>query len=155
MAPCTIGSVTKTDCHLTYFSNKKCLHDIQNLSSNEYALLSYRINNMSSETRNGSICNHHKCHYLDYFSRRYKKCCDPFIRHAKKVRDSLGIIDLDTAGNALKYIGTVLEPGNKLCKNCFAAVKNRIAKAEDQLKNTQTEQVNKHLIFILEITFYS
>lgn len=134
MENCCVGTVTKTDCHPETYSKKKLFYVYEELTSYEKALLSYRISHLSSKESANFICHHHKCRYLDYFSRSYTKCCDPFHRHRKQLTDQhqLRIIDLAIAGDSIRYLGKLLIPGDKLCRNCLSDVKNKIKKSVDE-----------------------
>lgn len=64
------------ECHLKTFSHKQLLHKLDKLEEENVTLLKFRLNIQFPP--NGSICEHHKLKYLDYFTLLQKKCCDPF-----------------------------------------------------------------------------
>lgn len=118
MDKCSIGIATKTDCHLKNFTLAKKLHNIKDLAPEDISLLKHRLDNIYFKIEHGVICDHHKCLYLDYFSRNYSKCCDSFSKHKNPVKDRLSIIDLQLTNDCLAYLSTKLVPGNKICKHC-------------------------------------
>lgn len=84
-----------------------------------------KLKNVPLKYPNGSICHHHKNKYLEYFSRNFTKCCDPYKRHLKTVKEKLTIIDLRLVGNCLKNNSINLIPGDKLCLSCLHLIKDR------------------------------
>lgn len=150
MEYCVIGTVTKTACNLETFSKNKRICTFEDLNLQERASLSYRIKNLPTTATANFICHHHKCKYLDYYSRSFTKCCDPFKRHRKPVTDQLRVIDLQIAGDSVKYLGRSLIPGDKLCRNCLVDITCKIKKAENDLRDGQNSQVRYFHIMMFE-----
>lgn len=137
MECCAVGTITEKECHLDTYSNKKLFYKFEDLTSDEKVLLSFRINNLPTRKPEKFICQHHKCEYLDYFDRRFKKCCDPFKKHTKTSTLNLRSIDIPMAADSVKYLGKSLVPGDKLCRYCFTEVNNNIKSVLDDQQSSQ------------------
>lgn len=146
MEKCSIGIATKTDCHLNIFSKTCKLYGMTTLSSEEISLLAFRLSGQYSKFKQGSICQYHKCQYLDYFSRNYKKCSYPIKRHKRPVIDNLYEITLELTQDCLMYQSIKLNPGEKLCKACFHLLNGKV---EDG-KNAEDIEVRN---LILNVNF--
>lgn len=142
MEQCSVGIATKTDCHLKDFCKETKLYCINTLASTDISLLKYRLKGQFPQSENPSICLHHKCIHLKYFSKNFRKCCAPLQQHIKPVTEHLQVIDLDLVADCIKYISINLIPGDKLCKFCLAKIKKTISTEKGKL---QTEVRNLNL----------
>lgn len=131
MDDCSLRIFTETACHLDTLTSKNELLNVTDLHSEEKLLLKFRFKDFQVDE--GSICLHHKLEYLDYYSRRFKICCDPFNAHRKSQKNELRIIDLETVGEAVQYMGIKLTPGDKWCRNCQRTFKTDIEKLKTQV----------------------
>lgn len=123
---CDIGIITQSQCHLTSYTDKKNLYDLQSFSVEDNLILKYRVNNYH-KIANGKICEHHKCIWLTYYSSRSRKCCDPFKNHTSNITAGLRILKLELCESALKNLLLKLKPGDKVCKRCETHLKHKLA----------------------------
>ncbi|CAG9831342.1 unnamed protein product [Diabrotica balteata] len=115
---CDVGNLTKSECHLNSYTKEKHLYKLEKLSAEEIVLLKYRIDNYYTISE-GTICDHHKCIYLTYFTTFKYKCCDPFTIHPKNITTNLRILQLETCKKAMESLLLKLKPGDKICINCM------------------------------------
>lgn len=136
---CSIGILTRSQCHLTSYTNKKNLYDLQSFSFEDKLLLKYRVDNYH-EIANGKICEHHKRFWLNYYSYSLRKCCDPFKNHTSNVTTGLRVLKLELCENALENLLLKLKPGDKVCKRCETHLKNKLAQEENN--RNQNDSIN-------------
>lgn len=127
---CNVGILTRSQCHLTSYTDKKNLYDLQSFSVEDKLLLKYRVDNYH-QIANGKICEHHKYIWLTYYSSSIRKCCDPFKNHTSNITTGLRVLKLELCENALKNLLLKLKPGNKVCKRCETHLKNKLGQADN------------------------
>lgn len=110
---CNIGLLAKTECHLSSYTQKKCIHKLESVPEEDTSLLKFRIDDYHRVSK-GTICEHHKKLYLDYFSSFKYKCCDPFKKHKKNINTNLRILKLEICKSALEILLLKLAPGDKV-----------------------------------------
>lgn len=137
---CDIGIITKTQCHLTSFTNKKNLYDLQSLSVEDISILKYRLDNYH-EIASGKICEHHKCLWLTYYSSLRIKCFDPFKNHTSNITTGLRVLKLELCESALNSLLLKLKPGDKVCKRCETLLKDKIKVAQEGHSRNQIDSI--------------
>jgi len=104
--------------------------------------LQFRVENYD-RVCDGNICNHHKREYLDYYSRKKLKCCDPLKIHKKNVKTNLRIISTTLSDTYYKVKRKTLIPGEKLCRNCENIIKHPRGEQEKLNDNRKTRNLRK------------
>lgn len=140
IANCDVGTITKTPCHLDYYTNQKNLYKLDSLSVEDIKLLKYRIDNFHTIS-NGQICDHHKQIWLHRYSSSKRKCCDPFNKHDKTISSDLRILSIEICENILKNLLIKLIPGDKVCKRCESLLKTKINSEETNLQSLQSSDL--------------
>lgn len=128
---CSVGKLTKTSCHLSSFTKKKDLFQLNQLSKDDMSLLKYRIDKYYT-IADGTICDHHRHSYLTYYSQFIYKCCDPFNKHKSNVTNDLRIIKIDFCEIVLTKLKLKLIPGNKICKRCQSSLKEKLGLEQEE-----------------------
>ncbi|KAH0549584.1 hypothetical protein KQX54_010599 [Cotesia glomerata] len=150
MEVCDVGKLTSTKCHLTDYSNLKTLHNVDQFSNEDRLLLKLRLNNANNISK---ICDHHKCDYLNYYSVKFRKCCDPFQIHKKNVCGDLRILSLELCLSILTNLLLKLIPGDKICKRCENNLRQKISSQEKNNCSTSQETTDQ-IDMIQEGTVY-
>ena len=111
---CTIGLRLMKPCHLKTWTRKTGIESIGGFNPEEMRLLEWRTN-LKLEL-DGTVCLHHKNDYLDKFSDKFSKCCDPFKKHkrSKLPISNLHTIKLEEA-EQFNMLSMDLVPGIKVC----------------------------------------
>lgn len=117
---CTVGILLNLVCHSEYLTKKKQLIGLDTFTEEECFVLAARAGLPTPIS--GTICSHHQCVFLNFYSRNQQSCCDPFSRHGKSITTNLRVICLQLAmsTNCVSLI-----PGKKLCCNCLHRLKVR------------------------------
>lgn len=139
---CTIGIATKSDdCHSTSYSKSKDIYNLNTFTWTDKELLRYRVNNFLPSD-NDTICNHHKCKYLDYYTEKYgRNCCDPFKKHKKSIKENLRELDMETCRDYLNAFFIKLIPGQQVCANCQKAIATDVKRYRETTKEVTIANV--------------
>lgn len=92
MEMCSVGEVTRSNCHLLTYVRKKDVKSIESLTENDLTLLKLRI-----ESSDGlkTICLHHQSMYLQKYEFLQKVCCDPLKEHNAPIKTTLRVVSLE------------------------------------------------------------
>lgn len=122
MQKCCVGVLLDTECHeKAYLSQKQDILSVHSLTNEERDLLNIRVAaDKGVECLLENVCIFHKYYYIDRYPSLQKKCCDPFQKHKKAIKNaSLRQITLDYYFNVKSKITDLkIIPGKKLCANC-------------------------------------
>lgn len=92
------------------------------------------------------LCKAHFAHYLTQYERRQRACLDPLGRHFHKITKTLRAVTVNTYSVLERRLKHVINPGDKLCTNCYTYSEKTLA-APEQLPEPDgetncTEQVD-------------
>ncbi|KAJ8686562.1 hypothetical protein QAD02_022356 [Eretmocerus hayati] len=147
--PCIIASLPNEDCKKDFFTRSCRTHKLSDLSENDLKLLQWRVPGVLI-TKDDMICAYHKYIFLDDYSSRQTKCCDPFKDHADKNRTkSLRVMTLNLCEEYLLATGSKLIPGQKFCPACRKKVNSKFHEkttVTNTTQSTETEPMGCELI---------
>ena len=111
---------------------KTGLQNIKDLSADEITLIFWQSGVSSPddfESTDFSFCFHHKILFLQYFSQKFKKCCNIFEYHLSNLLPAgRRIVTLEMAKKLCTALPTIIS-GHKMCSRCFTKAKSEGTKA--------------------------
>ncbi|KAK3927342.1 ARL14 effector protein [Frankliniella fusca] len=114
---CSIGLGDSASCHDERFTKK-------DFTTEEWNLILIR----SRSSLVSTVCLNHKLKYLNSFTSRHAKCCDPYECHKQKVA-GVSVINLEQYYKVMKLQCEFKEsilPGYTLCKRCYSRLSETI-----------------------------
>ena len=87
----------------------------------------------------GTLCLHHEQLYIKKYAFLQKSCCESTAKHKKQVLSSLKTLDEDAAAYVSKITGVSVKPGQKLCYNCFKALR-KFEKSQSETEGESQQQ---------------
>jgi len=132
---CFVGELISEQCHKQHYKNEvpQDLIKMSDLPTEEQCLLKLRISNEIT-----NICHYHRHKYIEKYNHIFgKKCCDPFRRHKRPIKNGLRKILIEHISKS-KNVNIKLIPGKALCPTC--ASKIFIEKLpEDEINNVEND----------------